>query len=367
MADVRNVEALQGRQSLQFVENCVKSSASSSREKCEECFSLYDVDSDGYLSRDEFLNLCKDVFVKCNEDEQSLTTLVDHMLKLLDTDQDGRLSKEEFKICWCYWLKQVLEPVSALVIVDVQNDFLEGSLSLSQCPAGQCGLPVIPVINNMLDNVQFDVVVYSKDWHPKDHISFLENVNIRPLHPSSKVKSEEAKPFDTVVFDTSPLTEQVLWPAHCIQGSWGAELHKNLKVVDNGYVVNKGTSPHVDSYSAFWDNNKLSQTELVQLLSKLRVTDVYVCGLAYDICVGFTARHAIDHGFRTVLVEDACRGVDLENIEKTRFELRKKGAVVVQSDQVGDMVDGKLRAAELGVQAAVNVNVALKLLKTGRV
>ncbi|KAK3100778.1 hypothetical protein FSP39_025191 [Pinctada imbricata] len=248
-------------------------------------------------------------------------------MSLLDEDKDGKLNKTDFLGNCYYWLKQILNPVSALVIVDVQNDFLEGSLALRNCPAGQDGLGVIPAINSVLDTVTFDLVVYTRDWHPQDHISFVDNVKQRPLHSSCKVKQSDAKLYDTVVFAGPPITEQKLWPRHCVQGSWGAEIHTELKIPDNHVIVDKGKRSEVDSYSAFWDNNKLSQTELVSVLSNHKVTDVHLCGVAYDVCVGFTGLHSIEHGFRTILIEDACRGVCLEDIDQMRKNLLEKGSV----------------------------------------
>ena len=108
---------------------------------------------------------------------------------------------------------------------------------------------------------------------------------------------------------------QVLWPAHCVQESWGAELHKELKVHPKGRVVHKGINPEVDSYSAFFDNAKQGKTRLESLIREEGVSDVYVCGIATDVCVASTAFHALELGFRTVLIDDCSRGIDKRNIE----------------------------------------------------
>lgn len=125
---------------------------------------------------------------------------------------------------------QVLNPISALLIVDVQNDFISGSLALKNCPAGEDGEEVVSVIQELLSKKMFSVVAYSFDWHPSDHCSFVDNVSLYPLHSSSQVTAAKAKVFDVVVYDKIPIIDQVLWPRHCVMNSWGAELHKDLTV-----------------------------------------------------------------------------------------------------------------------------------------
>lgn len=151
--------------------------------------------------------------------------------------------------------------------------------------------------------------------------------------------------------------KQRLWPRHCVQDSWGAELHKDLKVMDNGIKVYKGTNPEVDSYSVFWDNKKLSDTTLNAQLKMKGTTDIYVCGLAYDVCVGMyvnsnrnnyfkikffilnfqgaTAVDALSVGYRTILIDDCCRGTDFKDIENTKEKVVSSHGVIVQSNEVG--------------------------------
>ena len=125
----------------------------------------------------------------------------------------------------------MLNPVSVLLIVDVQNDFITGSLALKHCPAGDDGQEVVPIIQDLLSRNLFSIVGYTFDWHPPNHCSFIDNVSLYPLHSSSSVQSaENAKVFDVVVYDKTPLIDQVLWPRHCQIDSWGAELHKEVKV-----------------------------------------------------------------------------------------------------------------------------------------
>lgn len=193
---------------------------------------------------------------------------------------------------------------------------------------------IIDPINKLLNTVDFDTVFYSLDWHPSDHVSFVDNIKMRPLHESSPVDADSAQVFDTVVFAGPPPMKQRLWPRHCVQDSWGSELHKDLKVVENSVKVYKGTNPEVDSYSVFWDNKKLSETTLNAQLKLKGITDIYVCGLAYDVCVGATAIDAISSGYRTILVDDCCRGVDLKDIDNIKEMVVSSNGIIVTSKEV---------------------------------
>ncbi len=210
-------------------------------------------------------------------------------------------------------------PRSALIIIDVQNDFIDGSLGLINCPAKQDGAEVVPVINEMLDTIPFDAVAYTLDWHPNDHCSFIDNVNMRKISDKSPVKlsfenlifllifyfdgnflcikikvTKDFQLYDTIIFDAFPEAEQKLWPKHCVQDTKGSELHPDLNVIDQEkdemkravIFTKKGCNSDIDSYSAFFDNCKLNETNLDQNLKALQITDIYVCGLAADVCVG---------------------------------------------------------------------------------
>ncbi|XP_069129306.1 nicotinamidase-like [Argopecten irradians] len=331
-----------------FLEKYVDRKIDFDKRSCSECFHHYDLDRDGVLSQTEFEGLLSDLFCDGGQSYPISSQVLSQFMELLDIDK-------------------ILQPVSALVIVDVQNDFLDGSLSLRNCPAGQDGNGVIPAINSVLDTVTFDLVVYTRDWHPADHISFIENVDKRPLQTNSHKSQVPPKVLDTVVFEGPPATEQKLWPSHCVQGSWGAEIHPDLKFVEGGVIVNKGMKSDVDSYSAFWDNNKLTETDLVRILSKHKVTDVYLCGVAYDVCVGSTGVHALEHGYRTILIEDAARGVNLDDISNMRKNLQEKGAVITNSSKVKDLVGSVDRQVALGYQTAKNVALARRMVKEGMV
>ncbi|XP_077983755.1 uncharacterized protein LOC144438550 [Glandiceps talaboti] len=331
----------------------------------KECFEHFDVDGDGLLDASEFSQLCKSLFIGNHGGYRLSEEQVKELIQLLDDDNDGKINLAEFNMCWKYWFRQVLSPVSALLVIDIQNDFIDGSLALKNCPAGQDGGEVIPLINKLIEEIDFDVIAYTRDWHPANHISFFENLKLRELAPSSPIKAEDAKMLDTVHFAGDPVIEQTLWPTHCVPDTWGAEFHKDLKVVDNAIDILKGTNPDIDSYSAFWDNMKLSQTTLAKELQQRKVTDVYMCGLAYDFCLGSSSVDAAQHGFRTVVIEDTVRGVDVNGIGKMRKRMKDAGCVFVNSKDVPDMVNCKDRRPDLGYQAAVNVAVAKKIQQNG--
>ncbi|CAF1150976.1 unnamed protein product [Didymodactylos carnosus] len=244
--------------------------------------------------------------------------------------------------------------VNALLIVDVQNDFITGTLSLSNCPSKHLGEEVVPIINHLLETIKFDVIVYTQDWHPNTHISFYECLNLRQhlISADSKVNETNAKLFDHIQFspdDENPKQEsvdQVLWPTHCVQNTTGADLHKELQVIGKKtsiFHINKqtpiirlykGTNPEVDSYSAFWDNQKISQTTLDGDLKKFNVTDVFIVGIATDVCVYATALHATENGYHTYVVEDACRGVDENAITSKLQDLKEHNCQIIKSNEV---------------------------------
>lgn len=319
------------------------------------CFNTFDLDQDGKLSLAEFKILCESLFKNDNTGESySLTDeQLNEIFSVFDGgDEDGFIDRDEFEKCWSDWIQIIIKPVSALMIVDVQNDFISGTLSISECPSKHDGTEVIPPINNLLETVNFDEVFYSLDWHPIEHSSFLENVNLRPLHPSSPTPADKVYQGCDVVFDGDPPFEMTLWPRHCVEDTWGAELHPDLKMPKDATKICKAYKTDVDSYSAFWDNRHETQTDLDAQLRSRGVTDVFTCGIAYDYCVGSTAVDALRAGYRTVLIEDASRGVDLESIEKMRKRFTDLGGIIVDSSEVQGLVSGRDRRPELGYKLA---------------
>jgi nicotinamidase/pyrazinamidase len=201
----------------------------------------------------------------------------------------------------------------ALVLVDIQNDFLPGGAL--PVPEGD---EIIEVVNDL--QLRFDLVVATQDWHPHDHGSFAAN------HPGKK-------PGDVIELNG---LRQILWPAHCVQGTRGAAFVGLLHMGRIDRVFQKGTDPAIDSYSGFFDNGHRRSTGLAEYLKAEAVTDLYVAGLATDYCVRFTALDARKLGFNTFVIEDATRGVNLRPTDSREAleELRRAGVEVVQSHQV---------------------------------
>jgi nicotinamidase/pyrazinamidase len=199
-------------------------------------------------------------------------------------------------------------PNRALIVVDMQNDFMpDGALPV------QGGDEVVEVINALME--RFDLVVASQDWHPPDHGSFASN-------------HDQKEPGETV--ELAGL-EQFLWPDHCVQHTEGAEFVDGLHTERFDHVVRKGTDPKYDSYSAFWDNGHKKATNLGSYLREMGVDTVYIAGVATDYCVNFTVRDACREEFDTHVILDACRGVVNQpgDIEQAVVEMVDAGATVV--------------------------------------
>jgi nicotinamidase/pyrazinamidase len=201
----------------------------------------------------------------------------------------------------------------ALVIVDLQNDFMPGGALA--VPRGDS---VVPVANALMP--RFSLVVATQDWHPPNHGSFANQ------HPGKK-------PGD--VIDLAGLRQE-LWPPHCIQGTPGAAFHKDVAASTFAKVFHKGTDPAIDSYSAFFDNAHRRSTGLGEFLKDRGADEVYLLGLATDFCVKFSVLDAVKLGLKTFVVEDGCRGIDLQpgDSEEALAQMRRAGATVVKGAQV---------------------------------
>ena len=193
----------------------------------------------------------------------------------------------------------------ALIIVDMQNDFLPGG---ALAVAG--GDEIIPEINRLSE--LYDLVVATQDWHPGNHGSFASQY-------------QGAKPYDTGELAGMP---QVLWPDHCVQGSFGAQLSGFLNQKHVEAVFRKGMDPEIDSYSAFFDNGRRKATGLKGYLLGRGVTQVHICGLAADFCVWFTAQDAISLGFDAVILQNAVRAINEQNLKELYGEFVKFGGVL---------------------------------------
>ena len=203
--------------------------------------------------------------------------------------------------------------MKALIVVDVQNDFLPGGAL--PVPNGD---EVIAVINKL--QPRFELIVATQDWHPADHGSFAAN------HPGKQ-------PGDRIMLDG---IEQILWPVHCVQKTRGAEFAPSLEISRLARVFQKGTDPRIDSYSALFDNAHRRATGLGDYLKQREVTDVYLCGLALDYCVKYSALDAVQLGFNAHVIADACRGIDLTpgDVDLAIKEMTASGAVVLESRQL---------------------------------
>lgn len=200
----------------------------------------------------------------------------------------------------------------ALILVDVQNDFAsDGALPV---PEGQS---VVPVINLLMPH--FDHVIATKDWHPAGHASFAST--------QGKTPGE--------VISLSGI-EQILWPDHCVQDTVGAEFIAGLNLDAIEHIIYKGTHQAIDSYSGFFDNQRRHETGLAGYLRQHGITDVYIAGLATDYCVKFTALDAISLGFKTWVVQDACRGVDLAvgDCERALTMMQQAGCHLVSAQKI---------------------------------
>lgn len=179
---------------------------------------------------------------------------------------------------------------AALLVIDVQPDF---------CPGGPLAVPggddILHLINQLA--AKFETVVLTQDWHPDNHISFASN------HPGRA-------PFETI---SLPYGEQVLWPTHCVMATEGAALHPGLSIPHASLILRKGSHRDVDSYSAFLEADRTTKTGLDGYFSARGITDIYLCGLATDFCVAWSAEDACSFGFKATIIEDACRAIDLNS------------------------------------------------------
>jgi nicotinamidase/pyrazinamidase len=197
-----------------------------------------------------------------------------------------------------------------LLVIDVQNDF---------CPGGSLavhdGDSVVPVVNRIASH--FDLVVATQDWHPENHVSFAKN------HPGRNV-------HDQIEMDG---ISQVLWPTHCVAGTHGADFHPALNAENFQLILRKGTKPSIDSYSAFMENDKKTVTGLEGYLKGLRIENVYVCGLATDYCVFRSVMDSVQAGFKSYVVIDGCRGVNVPqgSVDKAIETMKENGVLILHS------------------------------------
>ena len=197
-------------------------------------------------------------------------------------------------------------------MIDLQNDY---------CPGGALavndGDAVVPVVNRLQE--RFSVKVLTLDWHPHEHASLVHN-------------HEDVEPFTVI---QAPHGDQVIWPGHCIQGTPGAEFHPDLDVDGADLILRKGFRPHIDSYSAFFENDRTTATGLAGYLRERGVKRIYATGLATDFCVYYSAIDAIRQGFEAVLVPDACRAIDLDgSLDAAMADMKAQGVIFMNSSGI---------------------------------
>ncbi len=201
--------------------------------------------------------------------------------------------------------------MKALLLIDIQNDFLPGgALAVPE------GNQIIPIVNKLQE--QFDLVVATQDWHPQNHKSFASN------HAGKQ-------PFEQIELLGLP---QVLWPDHCLQISPGADLATDLQVHKIETIFRKGTNPEIDSYSGFYDNGHLKSTGLADYFRGKGVQQVYIAGLAGDYCVYYSAKDALQEGFDTYLIEDACRPLSHDAFEQVKQDVISRNGKVIRSSSI---------------------------------
>jgi nicotinamidase/pyrazinamidase len=205
-----------------------------------------------------------------------------------------------------------IDDASALLVIDVQNCFLPGgSLAVKD------GDAVVPVINKLAKG--FANVVMTQDWHTVGHVSFAS------AHAGKK-------PFETIDL---PYGKQVLWPDHCVQGTDGASLSKDLSIPQAELIIRKGYHKDTDSYSAFTEADGKTTTGLAAYLKARKIQRVFVAGLATDFCVAWTALDARKAGFEAYVIEDACRGIDTQgSLAKAWADMAKAGVKRIQSGDI---------------------------------
>ncbi len=225
----------------------------------------------------------------------------------------------------------------ALIVVDVQNDFL---------PGGALAVPrgdeVVPIANRLME--RFSLVVATQDWHPADHLSFAS-------------QHEGRRSLEQIDLDGLP---QTLWPDHCLQGAAGASFASALDVFRFDHVVRKGADRRIDSYSGFYDNGRRRSTGLADWLRERQVDELFITGLATDYCVKFTALDAVREGFRTHVIADACRGIDAAegDCRRAMEEMRDAGVEILNSTAVDDETGGR--------RQVLHATPHLRLIRTGR-
>lgn len=207
--------------------------------------------------------------------------------------------------------------VPALIVIDMQNDFISGSLAVPGAEA------IVPIVNALID-LPFKAKIATKDFHPDNHVSFAET-HRRPEYTTISIYHPE---------DTERVLgmEQILWPIHCVANTQGADFTPGIRSNKFDTIIHKGTHPNIESYSAFRDVWGRGETELSKLLREIGATDVYFCGLAGDYCVKYTAKDSVDYGYNTWVVRDAVKSISSSTLAWD--EMESKGIKFTMLEEV---------------------------------
>lgn len=198
-----------------------------------------------------------------------------------------------------------------LLVVDMQNGFIGGNLAVAN------SAKIIPTVNRLIE--KFDTVILTQDYHPADHISFYQN------HVGKQ-------PFDTIEL---PYGTQVLWNAHCVQGTADADFHADLQADKAELIIRKGFNRDIDSYSAFMEADRTTKTGLAGYLRERGIDTVYVVGIATDFCVAWTAIDAVAFGFKCIVITDATAPIDVDgSLDKAMADMAGVGVKFIHSDEI---------------------------------
>jgi nicotinamidase/pyrazinamidase len=212
---------------------------------------------------------------------------------------------EEFDLEKKFYLTN---PTEALIVVDIQNDFLPGgSLAVSG------GDEIIPIINSLQN--RFELIVATQDWHPSDHKSFASSHSGRQEYEIIELNG----------------LKQVLWPDHCVQETKGAAFSTALNSKKIEAIFRKGMDPDIDSYSGFYDNGRRKKTGMGGYLKDRGIKTIYICGIAADFCVYYTAIDGLDLGFEAFIIEDASRAINIDGYKIAMEDFKKKNGKLIMS------------------------------------
>jgi nicotinamidase/pyrazinamidase len=216
--------------------------------------------------------------------------------------------------------------MKALILVDIQNDFMPGGALPS--PNGN---EIVPLVNELI-HYPFDLVVASKDWHPASHGSFASN---HGKNPGERINLAGA--------------DQILWPNHCVQGTWGSEFSPGWDTTQIDKIIYKGTDPNLDSYSVFFDNCHMKSTGLESYLRDKSVKNLFFAGLATEYCVKYSVLDALQLGFHTYVIIDACRGINLksEDSHQALNKMTQAGAILLSIKNLLKLFNDEKRGQEL--------------------